>query len=102
MGHICSYAYKRRTIVIILGFTITFLINLIITCCVYSRRESLVEEVIERNVELPVCNINEIILSDKETFVIEKLNVKEVIIYNAKAILAVTQKKYVIDHCKRV
>ena len=70
-----------------------------IYCC--SRRESLIEEVIGRNVELPVSDINDIILSEKETFVIEKLNVKEIIIYNAKAILAVTQKKYVVNHCLR-
>lgn len=46
-------------------------------------------------------DINEIILSDKEKFVIEKLNVKEVIIYNAKAILAVTQKKYNLNQIKQ-
>jgi len=52
-----------------------------------------VEEFIGRNVELPICNIYEINLSEKETFIIEKLNIKEVIIYNAKAVLAMSQKK---------
>lgn len=38
-------------------------------------------------------DINEIVLSEKEKFVVEKLNIKVEIIYNAKAILAETQKK---------
>lgn len=51
---------------------------------------------IGRNIELPRGDINEIFLSEKEKFVVEKLNIKVEIIYNAKAILAETHKKYAI------
>uniref|UniRef100_A0A2S2R5G1 Nuclear pore complex protein Nup98-Nup96 n=1 Tax=Sipha flava TaxID=143950 RepID=A0A2S2R5G1_9HEMI len=57
-------------------------------------RESSVEEVIGRNVDLPEGDIEDIILSEKEKFVVEKLNIEHELIYNAKAILAATYKKY--------
>jgi nuclear pore complex protein Nup98-Nup96 len=57
-------------------------------------KENLIEEIIGKNVELPISNISEINLSEKEKFVVEKLNIREGLIFNAKAILAVTQKKY--------
>lgn len=60
----------------------------------YFRRESLIKEIVGRNIDLPIGDINEIALSEKELFVVEQLNIREEIIYNAKAILAVTQKKY--------
>lgn len=41
-------------------------------------------------------DIYKIVLSEKELFIVEKLKIKKEIIYNAKAILAVTQKKYYI------
>lgn len=55
----------------------------------------MIEDIIGRNVDLPIGDINEIILSEKEQFVIKRLNIKESVIYNAKAILAVSQKKYI-------
>lgn len=61
----------------------------------YFRRESSVEEIIERNVSIPVGDINKIVFSEKEMFLVEKLNIKETIIYNAKAILASTKKKLI-------
>jgi len=60
------------------------------------RRENLVEEIIGRNIDSPVGDIYKIVLSEKELFIVEKLKIKKEIIYNAKAILAVTQKKYYI------
>lgn len=57
------------------------------------RRENLIEDVIGRNVDSPIGDMNEIILSDKEKFIIKKLNINECIIYNAKAVLAASQKK---------
>lgn len=62
----------------------------------FFRRENSIEEIIGRNVELPIGDINKINLSEKEKFLVEKLNIKEGIIYNAKGILAATHKKYVI------
>jgi len=62
----------------------------------FSRRESLVEDIVGRNVELPVGDIEEICLSEKEKFLVEKLHIREAILYNAKAILAVIHKKYII------
>ncbi|VVC35530.1 Hypothetical protein CINCED_3A011775 [Cinara cedri] len=57
-------------------------------------RERLIEDTVGRNVELPVCNNYEIVLSEKEIFVLNKLKINEGIIYNAKAILAMTKYKY--------
>lgn len=61
------------------------------------RKEYLIGDIIGRNIELPIGDINEIFLSEKEKFVVEKLNIKVGIIYNAKAILAKTHKKYDIN-----
>lgn len=58
------------------------------------RRESLIEDIVGRNVELPVCINYEVILSEKEKFVLDKLKINGEIIYNAKAILATTRNKY--------
>lgn len=60
----------------------------------FFRRERLIEEIVGRNVDLPIGDIDEIVLSEKETFVVEQLNIKQEIIYSAKAILAETQKMY--------
>lgn len=60
----------------------------------------MIEDIIGRNVDLPVGDIHEIILSEKEQFVIKKLNINESLIYNAKAILAASQKKYGIHYLK--
>lgn len=54
----------------------------------------MIEEIIGRNVKSPIGDIHKIVLSEKELFVVEKLKINKEIIYNAKAILAVTQKKY--------
>lgn len=71
---------------------------LILLLC--SRREYLIEETVGRNVEMPKGGIDEIDLSEKEKFVVEKLNIKESLIFNAKAILAENQQKYDIENVK--